>query len=338
VFPGLLGFFVSMDSGRIETTALVLFSLGIHSLLGLLTGYNVGLGRFHLIMEGSLAQQIIFLVLALATSVIAIPVKATTVLAMYTLSVLPNLLLLMRNIKKHSSTAELTEMREATLRHQFRLALPHYFSVLASSVALRADIFLLGATMAPAIVGAYSVAKTGAEVVNLIPRSVSPLVTANVAKGMGEGELAPLYKAVITISALGVIGCWVLAAPGIHLLLGREYQTAVPLLRILVFGSAMVGIWGLFAHHLYGFGNSLIRLESVVFSILVGLPAMFIAALKSMPQGVALACVAGSIISLLYVTIRLKRRLAYGLVALVVPRWGDAVSLWNWFAKMRRAE
>jgi O-antigen/teichoic acid export membrane protein len=205
-------------------------------------------------------------------------------------------------------------------------------------VALRADIFLLGATMAPAIVGAYSVAKTAAEVVNLIPRSVSPLVTASVAKGMGEEELAPIYKAVITISALGVVGCCVLAAPGVHLLLGREYQIAVPLLRILVFGSAMVGICGLFAHHLYGFGNSLIRLESVVFSILVGLPAMFIAALKSMPQGVALACVAGSIVALLYVTIRLKRRLAYGLVALVVPRWGDVVSLWNWFAKMRRAE
>lgn len=335
VFPSLLGFFVPMDSGRIERTALLLFSLGIHSFLGLLTGYNIGLGRISLVMEGSLAQQVVFFVLALATSLTAIPANANAALTMYTVSLLPNLFFLMRNIKGHSGPAEPGEMREPTLRDQFKLAMPHYISVLASSVAFRADIFFLGATMAPSILGAYSVAKTGAEAINLIPRAISPLLTVYVAKGMKEEELAPLYKLLIALSALGVMGCWVLAKPVVHLVLGQDYQNAVPFVKILILGSAMAGIWGLFAHHLYGLGNSLIRLESVALSNIVALPAMFFAASSAMPQGVALACVMGSTVAAVYISIRLKNRLERGLSALVFPQWGDVVRLWNWCAKPR---
>jgi O-antigen/teichoic acid export membrane protein len=189
--------------------------------------------------------------------------------------------------------------------------------------------------MAPSIVGAYSVAKTGAEAINLMPRAISPLLTANVSKGMKEEEIAPLYKLVVALSALGVLCCWLLAEPLGHLILGREYQSVVPFLEILILGSAVAGIWGLFAHHLYGLGNSMIRLESVALSNIVALPAMFIAASEAMPQGVALACVMGSTVAAVYISIRLKARLERGLLALVIPRWGDIVRLWNWVAKPR---
>jgi O-antigen/teichoic acid export membrane protein len=314
--------------------ALLFFSLCAHAAMGLLVGFDNGIGRYDLILTGGLVQQSIFLLCALLITFAAIPVKGYMVFGMYTFSVFANCIVLARGLVWSESEGNRRE-NNWTFFRQYRLALPHYASVISSNIVMRADILLIGSMMGSTAVGAYSVAKAGAEFVSLIARAVSPLVTAKVAKGVQASELASLYKSVLVLSLLGVLFCWFFANPGISLLLGKPYLGAVPFLRILVIASALSGICGMVAHHLYGLGNSFIRLVSAVVSMAVALPLMIITVKMLHPQGVALSIAAGGAAGLLVLLKALRNHLNGDLRELMLPRRADAAMFFKWSRHMR---
>ena len=313
---------------------LYFFSLCVHAAMSLLVGFDSGIGRFDLILTGGLVQQGIFLFCALLITFAGIPVKAYTVFGMYTFSVFANSIVLSRGLLCSESEAKGRENNWIFLR-QYRLALPHYATVITSNIVMRADILLIGSMMGSTTVGAYSVAKAGAEFVNLVPRAVSPLITAKVAKGVQASELAKLYKSVLVLSVLGVLLCWLFANPGMSLLFGKPYLGAVPYLRILVVAAALSGICGMVAHHLYGLGNSFIRLVSAVVWVAVALPLMIITAKMLHPQGVALSIAAGGTAGLLVLLKALRNHLNGDLKELMLPRRADAAMFFKWLRHMR---
>jgi O-antigen/teichoic acid export membrane protein len=316
---------------------LLIFSIAVQSFIGLVSGFVTGRGRFDRLLAGGITQQVTFLGLSLVVTFMEIPVKAEAVFAMYIGSAFLNLIVMGRgSLNLRDREVAFSEAKRIA-KQQYRLAIPHYATVLTSNAALRADILLLSSTMGPVVVGAYSVAKTAAEFINLIPRAVAPLVTAEVARGVDCNELSPLYKSMVALSGIGIIGCLLLAGPGVFFLFGKEFRETIPFLKILAVASAVSGINGVLAHHLYGKGNSVVRLKSMGIWVSIGVPLMILSARASWPVGIAVANVVGSLAALGILLWGLANSIEVDPLHLLVPNWKDLLNLFSWLKERRRS-
>lgn len=100
-----------------------------------------------------------------------------------------------------------------------------------------------------AVLGMYSVAQSLSDMILIIPAAFVTVASPIISRAYAEGDMGRVQK-IYEIGFLGtliyillaVAGGLLLAEPLIRWVFGRQYLPAVPLFRIVIFASALVGI------------------------------------------------------------------------------------------------
>lgn len=134
------------------------------------------------------------------------------------------------------------------------LSAPALLASVGQAFTIRGDRLVLGALADPHAVGIYGTAATFTEMMWLVPMGVGQVIF----RLAGQGKLDRVRRLqAITLAAMlaaGALGA-VMARPAVSLLLGPEYEEALPLIWILLVASLPMGVYHLNAPLLNGSGD-----------------------------------------------------------------------------------
>lgn len=192
--------------------------------------------------------------------------------------------------------------------HQIRGGVPALITNLGQTFIFRIDRLLLGFLATTAAVGIYSVAVTMTEALLLIPISIGQAMFHRLASGrMQLQAMRRLRVASLMVSTLGAAVLWLVSPWLIDLLFGRDYQTAVTPLRILLIGAVAIGSYLVDVACINAVGrlNSAAKLTLLGF-ILVGVFDLALIPPYAM-NGAALASAIAYVVMAIAAAVRLRR-------------------------------
>ena len=129
-----------------------------------------------------------------------------------------------------------------------------YVATLLAFMVVRLDMLLVNAYLDSSDAGIYSVAVAIAEAVYLLPIVVGLNLFPRVAKGAPTEQSAAVFRTTAVVFGAVCLVSAALAAPGIELLFGSEYEDATELYYWLLPGIFSFGMISILAHHFSGRG------------------------------------------------------------------------------------
>lgn len=147
-----------------------------------------------------------------------------------------------------------------------------YLGNVMSFLNYRIEIFLLGMFLPAASTGFYSVAVGMAEKLWLISQSAATVIFPMVSSEEDEVHrkaFTPLVsRTVLLVTALGAILVFALAQPLVMIAYGKEYQSTINLLRILLGGVVFLSASRILANDIAGRGQPMLNTYVGVFGLI----------------------------------------------------------------------
>ncbi len=141
-------------------------------------------------------------------------------------------------------------------------------------LALRVDVFIVAATLAPAVLGIYTLALSSGELIWLASRSLTWSATGTIATLAGERDAAALtakivrgtlYAGLAVAVPLFILGPWAIA-----LVYGERFGASGAILRVVLPGLVLYGADGVLSFYLAaraGRPGTLLALESISLAV-----------------------------------------------------------------------
>lgn len=195
-------------------------------------------------------------------------------------------------------------------------------------LALRVDVFIVAAMLAPATLGIYTLALASSELILLASRSLTWSSTGTIATLESESEAAELtakivrgtlYAGLAVALPLFVFGPWAIA-----LVYGERFAAGGAILRIVLPGIVLYGADAVLSFYLSarrGKPGTLLLLESLSLALCAALT--FAGVLRYGALGAAAANTATYALALGLKAVFFCREARISLPALLVPRAGD---------------
>ncbi len=147
-------------------------------------------------------------------------------------------------------------------------------AAVAAFLALRVDVFIVAAMLAPALLGIYTLALSSGELIWLASRSLTWSATGTIATLKSEREAAELtakivrgtlYAGIAVAIPLFVFAPWAIVA-----VYGERFAASGPILRVVLPGLVLYGADGVLSFYLSarsGKPGTLLMLESISFAL-----------------------------------------------------------------------
>jgi O-antigen/teichoic acid export membrane protein len=121
-------------------------------------------------------------------------------------------------------------------------------------LVIRFDLLLVNDFVGQKQAGFYSVAAAGADVMYLLPSVIALNLFARVARGADTETTAEVFRSVAVLYGAVCLVSIPLAQPAVHILLGSDFDKAVPLYYWLVPGIFSLGMLNILSNHFAGRG------------------------------------------------------------------------------------
>jgi O-antigen/teichoic acid export membrane protein len=141
-------------------------------------------------------------------------------------------------------------LARATLKYGLRV----YVATLLAFLVIRLDLFLVNAYLGSVEAGLYSVVAALAEGMYLLPTVVGLNLFARVARGQSVEISAWVFRVMTVLYGLLCLVSVPLAAPGIRLAFGEDFEGAAELYYWILPGVFCLGMLTILSHHFAGRG------------------------------------------------------------------------------------
>lgn len=217
----------------------------------------------------------------------------------------------------------------AKAKAMWRYALPTTFATLGQQSNLRLDQILISAMLAPQLLGVYVVATAWSAAHSPITNSASYVIVPHLTRIADDGHKGEVLARITRISIVLNVVCAAvvaLSAPlAVPLLFGVKFETAVPICYLLVLGSIVSGVKVVFAEGLRGSGYPMAVMRGEILGLIFSLVSFPVMLKQWGLEGVALASLAGYLITLTFLLFAGKRLVNVPIIAALVPQGRDFV-------------
>lgn len=222
--------------------------------------------------------------------------------------------------------------RGSSLGELWRYALTSHVGNVAQFLNYRVAVFLIGFFLGAAAVGLYTIAMTLAQLHLLLAQASATVLLPMVASGMGEGDDGAVHAAAVTRAMVAITGVMALATaavagPLLPWIFGAEFEGSLLPLFLLLPGVVAFVPFIVLASYFGGRGMPHINLKGSV----IGLAAIFGLSIVLVPRfGIAGAAIAASgacLVGSAVLVVAFSRSTRVPTWHVVVPRWGDLITV-----------
>ncbi len=213
----------------------------------------------------------------------------------------------------------------ALFRRSWRYGLIMWVTNLVGFAALRVDMFLLSSIKGTAAVGVYSVAVTFAELLWFVPNALNAVMLPKVS---GEGDAAldvtvRLERVLWPLTLVAGVGLFVVAAPLIPMLYGRDFAAAAIPLALLLPGAVAMALTTMPASYLSGIGKPKLWTRAAAANLVVNVVANVVLIPRFGIAGAAISSAVSYSVAAVWVIFAFVRETGVGLGELLIPRGSD---------------
>ena len=228
---------------------------------------------------------------------------------------------------KNTFGAYLFDWSKAKLMWQY--GLPTSVSTFVQQSNLRLDQILISAMLPPHLLGVYVVALAWSAAHSPITNAVSYVIVPYLTRISGDtqkGEaLARITRISIVLNILCAVAVAMSAPLAVSIFFGDKFAEAVSICYLLVIASSFSGVKVVFAESLRGSGHPTEVMKGELWGLIASI-VLFPVMLKLWGlQGVALASLAGHVITLAFLILSGKRLLNVPIAAALLPQRQDFI-------------